>query len=72
MLNNLNMDNKSIIHLRPPTSDTDAANKKYVGDSIPGLSSYLKKDGTIPMTGDLNVGGHKITNLSTLTSNNDS
>ena len=27
------------------------------------LSSYLKKDGSVSITGDLNVGGHKITNL---------
>ena len=40
---NLNMNNKSINHLRPPVSDTDAATKKYVDNSIPDLSSYLKK-----------------------------
>ena len=28
----LNMNNKKVIHLRPPTSDTDAATKKYVND----------------------------------------
>ena len=33
MTNNLNMDNKGIIHLKPPTSDTDAATKKYVDDN---------------------------------------
>ena len=74
MTNNLNMDNKSIIHLRPPTNDTDAANKKYVDDNsstAPDLSPYLKKDGTIPMTGDFNVAGHKIINLKTPTLDSD-
>ena len=52
---NLNMNNKKIFHLRPPTSGTDATNKKYVDDAIPDLSSYLKKDGSVPVTGNLNV-----------------
>ena len=43
MTNNLNMDNKSIIHLKPPTAPTDAATKKYVDDSIPDSSSFIKK-----------------------------
>ena len=73
MLNNLNMDNKSIINLRPPTNDTDAATKKYVdlNTTAPDLSPYLKKDGTTPMTGDLNVAGHKIINLKTPTLDSD-
>ena len=74
MENNLNMNNKKIFNLTPPTNDTDAATKKYVDDnssSAPDLSSYLKKDGSVAMTGDLNVDGHKITNLKTPTSDSD-
>ena len=73
MLNNLNMDNKSIIYLRPPTNDTDAATKKYVDDNTaaPDLSDYLKKDGTVAMTGDLNLNSHKIKNLSNPTQDNE-
>ena len=40
---NLNMNNKNINHLRPPTNDADAATKKYVDDSIPDTSSFVKK-----------------------------
>ena len=40
---NLNMNNKNINHLRPPTNDADAATKKYVDDSIPDTSSFIKK-----------------------------
>ena len=43
MTNNLNMDNKKIINLRPPTSNTDATTKKYVDDSIPDTSSFIKE-----------------------------
>ena len=67
MANNLNMDNKKIINLRPPTSDTDAATKKYVDDNTvapPDLSDYLEKDGTVAMTGNLNLNNNKIVNLS--------
>ena len=73
MLNNLNMDNKSIIYLRPPTNDTDAATKKYVDDNTaaPDLSDYLEKDGTVAMTGDLNLNSHKIKNLSNPTQDNE-
>ena len=61
MTNNLNMDNKKIINLRPPTASTDAATKKYVDDiSSSGgssdLSNYLKKDGSVAMTGPLKMG----------------
>ena len=74
MTNNLNMDNKCIIHLKPPKAPTDAATKKYVDDNkstAPDLSPYLKKDGSVPMTGDLNVGGHKMINLRTPASNDE-
>ena len=67
------MDNKSIIHLRPPTAPTDAATKKYVDNNTaaPDLSDYLEKDGTVAMTGDLNLNSHKIKNLSNPTQDNE-
>ena len=80
MTNNLNMDNKKIINLRPPTASTDAATKKYVDDKTSSggssgssldLSNYLKKDGTVTMTGNLNLGNKKIVGLATPTSNTD-
>ena len=75
MNNNLNMDNKRIFNLTTPINEKDAANKKYVDDkfSINGgaLGNYLKKDGTTPLTGDLNLNCNKIINLSTPTSDTD-
>ena len=65
------MDNKSIIYLKSPTNDTDAATKKYVDDSIPDTSSFLKKDGSVAMTGDLNLGNKKKVGLATPVSNTD-
>ena len=67
------METKKIVDLATPTSNTDAATKKYVDDNTaaPDLSDYLEKDGTVAMTGDLNVGNNKIVGLATPVSNTD-
>ena len=73
MTNNLNLGNKKIVGLATPTSNTDAATKKYVDDNTadPDLSDYLEKDGTVTMTGNLNVNNNKKINLSKPTQDND-
>ena len=73
MLNNLNMDNKKIIFLSTPTTDTDAATKKYVDDASGNvdLSPYFKKDGSEVMTGNINANNNKILNIPQPTSNNE-
>ena len=57
MTGNLNLGNKKIVGLATPVSNTDAANKKYVDDNCgsPDLSDYLEKDGSVAMTGELNL-----------------
>ena len=47
--------------------------KKYVDDNsaAPDLSDYLEKDGTVAMTGNLNLNKNKIVGLATPTSNTD-
>ena len=45
MTNNLNLGNKKIVGLATPTTNTDAATKKYVDDNTvapPDLSDYLE------------------------------
>ena len=76
MTGNLNMGSKKIVSLSTPTTNTDAATKKYVDDKVSAvpsadLSNYLKKDGTVAMTGRLNMGSNKIVSLSTPTTNTD-
>ena len=56
------------ISVLKPDNNDQAANKKYVDDEIkkipsPDLSTYLKKDGTVEMTGNLDMGNQQITNL---------
>ena len=65
------MDNKKIINLRIPSDDTDGATKKYVDDSIPDTSSFIKKDGSVSMTSNLNLGNKKIVGLATPVLNTD-
>ena len=73
MTNNLNLNNNKIVGLATPTTNTDAATKKYVDDNTaaPDLSDYLEKDGTVAMTGNLNLNNNKIVGLATPTTNTD-
>ena len=59
-----------------PTTSTQAANKKYVDDEIkkiptPNLSAYLKKDGSVGMTGNLNMGNKQIKTVAKPTDDTD-
>ena len=75
MTGNLKMGNHKITGLIPPTVATDATTKKYVDDNIlnssPDLSDYLEKDGSVAMTGNLQMGNKKIVGLATPTANTD-
>ena len=66
---NYDIDNKKLSNVATPTTNADAATKKYIDDHVTNVhqTGYLKKGGSVAMTGDLNVGGHKITNLATPT-----
>ena len=51
-----------------PSFDNQATPKKYVDDEIAKIlpistSNFVKKDGAIPMAGNLYLGNNKITNL---------
>ncbi len=61
----LNMNGKKISNVGTPTEDNDVTNKKYVDSLVPigSIESFLRRDGTLAMTGDLKLGGHKITQL---------
>ena len=59
-----------------PTSNTQAVNKKYVDDEIakipaPNLSTYMKKDGSITMTGNLDMGNKQIKTVAKPTDDTD-
>ena len=64
------------INVLEPVNNNQAANKKYVDDSVkkipsPDLTGYLEKDGSSPMTGNLNMNNNKIINLAAGTQETD-
>ena len=69
----LNMNSYKIVNLKDITSssnDSEAVNKKFVDDEIAKIpSNFLKKDGSVSMSGDLNMATNKIKNLGTPSTN---
>ena len=64
MTGNLDMNNKRIINVANPNSETDVVNKRYFETHMNNidLSDYLKRDGTVSMTGNLDMSLNKIIN----------
>ena len=59
----LDMDaTNKIINIAEPTNNQDVASKYYV-DSHSANNNYLLRNGTLPMTGNLQMGSFNITNL---------
>jgi len=56
---NLDMGGFKIIDMADPTNPQDAVTKNYV-DSIVGGGGFLPRNGSLPMTGDLDVDGNDI------------
>ena len=75
--NPIDMQNQRIKGLVEPVHHKDATTKFYVDNFMTQkadkteLSNYLKKDGTVSLTGNLDIGGNKITNLKKASSGND-
>ena len=60
-----NMNNNSIVNLGPPFELSDATNKEYVDEY------FLRRDGSQPLYGDLNMWQQRITALHGPTDNTD-
>ena len=108
MIGNLSMNNNKIISLKAPSNNNDAATKKYVDDKpfllsgnsamqgklqmgnnlITGMNvtpvnsgdvtskhycdtKFYTRDGSVSLTADLNIAGHRIKNLRTPTENSE-
>lgn len=65
MIGNFSMNNNKITSLKTPSSNNDAATKKYVDDSE---SVFLKLDRSKKMTGNLDMNHKRIKNFPNLTS----
>ena len=72
----LDMDEHRVVNSLDPVNSRDLANKNYVDNEISKIPSidttlFIKKDGSIPFTADLDMGMHKIKNVKQPTSNTD-
>ena len=74
------MDSKKLTNISDGENDNAVMSKKWIIDHVKAnggsgptidLSDYLKKDGSIPMSGDFNMGNHKLVNLKEATNNQD-
>jgi hypothetical protein len=67
MQGGIDMDGNAIENLPAPLANGDAANKKYVDDTVAGavpvLTGYMKRDGSTAPTADMNWGGFKLSAL---------
>ena len=72
---NYDIDNKQLKNIKDGTNDTDVVSKKWIEDHLSGqaadLSSYLKKDGSVAMTDNLNMNNEKIINVAEGTESTD-
>ena len=67
------IDSKRLTEVADPIDKNDAATKEYVDNNLSAIdfSAYLKRDGSIAMTGHLNMNNHKISDLEDATNDND-
>ena len=61
----INMLNKRVINVANPTANTDAVNKQYL---VNHGGIYLKKDGSVALSGNLDLGDNEIVNVKEATS----
>ena len=77
MGSNFNLNNNKLINVNKASLNSDAVNLEQLNETNSVVAttvskSYLKKDGTTLLTGNLNLNGHKITNLQKGTQESDS
>ena len=72
----LNMNGNQIIRLKEPVSSSDASTKGYTDRKIDNIQKidttlFIKKDGSVPMAADFDMGAHKIINVGQPTTDTD-
>ena len=78
-ISSLPSNQRQIFNFAPPQFSSSATSKSYVDGEIAKIpqspqvntSQFIKKDGTVPMTANLDLGLNKITNLRLPTNNED-
>ena len=72
----LNMNGNQIIQLKEPVSSSDASTEGYTDRKIDNIQKidttlFIKKDGSVPMAADFDMGTHKIINVGQPTTDTD-
>ena len=72
----LNMNGNQIIRHKEPVSSSDASTKGYTDRKIDNIQKidttlFIKKDGSVPMAADFDMGTHKIINVGQPTTDTD-
>ena len=72
----LNMNGNQIIRLKEPVNSSDASTKGYIDKKIGniqkiGTTLFIKKDGSVPFSADLDMGGKQIKNVKQPTNDTD-
>ena len=68
LMGSLSMNQNDLFEIPAPKYGSSAANKQYVDGEIGKIASvdttqFIKKDGSVPMAADLDMGTHKIINV---------
>ena len=77
MQGDINFNQNSIYNIKNVSNDTSAVNKAYVDQKVSqaggsvDLTPYLKRDGTVSVTGDFDFGDNKITKVGNGTQSTD-
>ena len=77
MTGDLDVNNNKIINLANPVNNNDGVNKTYLVIRLntkvnsSSMGNYLKKDGSVQMTGNLNMNNNTITNIANPVNDND-
>ena len=75
-ISSLPSNQRQIFNIGPPRFSRSATNKTYVDTEIAKIpqintSQFIRKDGTVAMNANLDLGGNKISNLKTPTNDTD-
>lgn len=54
-----------------PVGAYDVANKDYVDNHVPDITGFVKQDGSVPMTGNLNMGDNSVVGVGAGVTDND-
>ena len=71
LIGDLDMNGNRLLGVRAPTTDADAANKKYVDEAAEAVKKVTLSNSGGTVTGDIDMGGNALSNVKTPVSDTD-